>query len=82
MMVKKKTVTEDCFRVPYMPYFKCSLAKVLQKCSLTQVRILYSLWNCTNCIKMGKTQQGLVWEAKHKPCMFGIIIQSWLSNII
>ena len=36
---------------------ECSLNKMLQKCSLTQVRILYSLWNCTNCIKIRKTQQ-------------------------
>ena len=24
---------------------------------------------------MGKTQKRVVWEAKHKPCMFGIIIE-------
>ena len=54
---------------------------MLQKCSLTQVTILHSLWNCKNCIKMGKTQKGVVWEAKHKSFMFGIITQSWLSNM-
>ena len=44
------------FHVPYMPYFKwnVSFTKVLQKCSLTQVKILCSFWNCKNCIKMGK----------------------------
>ena len=36
---------------------ECSLIKMLQKCSLNQVRIVYSLWNCTNCIKIRKTQQ-------------------------
>ena len=30
---------------------------------------------------MGKTQKGVVWEAKHKPCMFGILIRIWLSNM-
>ena len=40
-----------------------------------------TLWSCKNCLKIGKTQQGVVWEAKHKPCMFGIIIPSWLSNM-
>ena len=39
---------------------------MLQKYSLTQVMILHSLWNCKNCIKIGKTQKGVVWEAKHK----------------
>ena len=28
-----------------------------------QMRILYSLWNCTNCIEFGENQQGVVWEA-------------------
>ena len=36
----------------------------------------------TNCIKLGENQQGVVCEAKHKPCMSGIIIPSWLSKII
>ena len=72
-----------CFDVPYMPYFKwnVSFTKVLQKCSLTQVTILCSLWNCKNCIKMGKTQKRVDWEAKHKPCMLGIFIRSCLSNM-
>ena len=72
-----------CFHVPYMPYFKwnVSFTKVLQKCSLTQVTILCSLWNCKNCIKMGKTQKRVDWEAKHKPCMLGIFIRSCLSNM-
>ena len=72
-----------CFHVPYMPYFKWNVpfTKVLQKYSLTQVMILHSLWNCKNCIKMGKTQKGVAWEAKHKTFMFGIIIRSWLSNM-
>ena len=79
----KKTITKVCFHVPYMPYFKWNVpfTKVLQKCSLTQVTMLHSLWNCKNCIKKGKTQKGVVWEAKHKPCMFGIITRSWLSNM-
>ena len=38
--------------------------------------------NSTNCIKLGENQQGVVYEAKHKPCMSGIIIPSWLSKII
>ena len=44
------------FHVPYMPYFKwnVSFTKVLQKCSLIQVTILCSFWNCKNCIKIGK----------------------------
>ena len=72
-----------CFHVPYKPYFKWNapFTKVLQKCSLTQVKILHSLWNCKNCIRMGKTQKRVVWEAKHKPCMFGIIIRSCLSSM-
>ena len=72
-----------CFHVTYMPYFKwnVSFTKVLQKCSLTQVRTLCSLWNCKNCIKMGKTRKRVVWEAKHKPCMFEIIIRSCLSSM-
>ena len=72
-----------CFHVPYLPYFKWNVpfTEVLQKYSLTQVMILHSLWNCKNCIKIGKPQKGVVWEAKHKTFMFGTIIRSWLSNI-
>ena len=72
-----------CFHVPYKPYFKWNapFTKVIQKWSLTQAKTLHSLWNCKNCIRMGKTQKRVVWEAKHKPCMFGIIIRSWLSNM-
>ena len=75
--------TLPCFHVPYMLYFKwnVSFTKVLRMCSLTQVTILCSLWDCKNYIKMGKTQKRVVWEAKHKPHMFGIIIQSCLSNM-
>ena len=52
-----------------MPYFKWNVpfTEVLQKCSLTQVTILHSLWTCKNCIKMGKTKKGVVWEANTKP---------------
>ena len=49
---------------------ECSLPKVLQKCSLAQLRILYSLWNRTNCINLEENQQGVVREAKYKPCIF------------
>ena len=57
--------------------------KVLQKYSLTQIKILYSLWNCTNYIKSGENQQRVVCEEKHKHVgMFGIMIPSLLSKII
>ena len=59
-----------------------SLPKVLPKCSLTNIRKLYSLSNCINCIKLGENRQGAVWEAKHRPCIFGIIIPNWLSKIM
>ena len=59
-----------------------SLPKVLQKYSLTHIRKLYSLSNCINCIKFGENQQETVWEAKHRPCIFGRIIPNWLSKII
>ena len=77
---------EDKAKRPLLTFFfmslifpismQCSLPKGLQEHSLTQIRILCSLWNGTNCIKLGENQQGIVCEAKHKPCMFGIIIPS------
>ena len=83
MKIKQKDRYWSLFLCPLHALFQmeCSFTKVLQKCSLTKVTILHSLWNCKNCIKMGKTKKGVVWEAKHKPCMFGIIIRSWLSNM-
>ena len=39
----------------------CSLSKVLQTCSLIQIRIPYQLWNCANCMKLGESQQEVVW---------------------
>ena len=61
---------------------ECSLPKVLQKCFLTQIKTLDSLWNYTNCIKLWEKQQGIAWKAKHKPCFFRLIIPSWLSKIM
>ena len=61
-------------------HMECSLPRVLQKCSLTPVRVLYSLWNCTNYIKLAEYQEK-VWETKHKLSVFGIVIPSWVSKI-
>ena len=61
---------------------ECSLPRVLQKYSLSEIRIFYSSWNCTICIKLGENQQRVVCKAKRKPCIFRIMIPSWLSKII
>ena len=78
--IKQKERYLRLFRCPLYALFpmECSFPKVLQKYSLTQIKILGSLWNCKNCIKVVEKQQGVACKAKHKPCIFGLIIPSWL----
>ena len=80
---KAKRTLLTFFPCPLYALFEMEffLSKVLQKCFLTQINILDSLWNWTNLKNLGKKQQRFAWKAKHKPCIFGLIISSWLSKL-
>ena len=84
--IKQKDRYWRLFPCPLYALFQmeCFLPKMLQKYSLSQIRILYSSWNCAYRTKMGENQQRVVWKKKkkHEPCIFGIMTPSWLSKIL